>query len=152
MAACQPLPHVNGPTVSEYYGLIRLPKGLRLPYLAFRVCLPVSGQVVDKKKPMHLPVTGTLWVSQVLGVSLHACHALCRPRQTLGELTRALSLFWLLGPLHHRHLHHARYRGCIKTLGSAVSLAAYVVPCVRFSCLVRPEPPPQLQHSVGVVG
>ena len=22
---CQPLPHVNGPTVSEYYGLIRLP-------------------------------------------------------------------------------------------------------------------------------
>jgi len=41
---------------------------------------------------------------------------------------------------------HARYRGCIKTLGSvadpafssgAVSLAAYVVPWVRFSCLVR---------------
>ena len=25
-AACQSLPHVNGPTVSEYYGLIRLPR------------------------------------------------------------------------------------------------------------------------------
>ena len=41
---------------------------------------------------------------------------------------------------------HARYRGCIKTSGSvadpafssgAVSLAAYVVPWVHFSCLVR---------------
>ena len=28
---CHPLPHVNGPTVSEYYEVIRLPKGLQLP-------------------------------------------------------------------------------------------------------------------------
>ncbi len=27
---------------------------------------------------------------------------------------------------------------CIKTSGIAVSLAPYVVPCVRFSCFVRP--------------
>ena len=33
---------VNGPTVSEYYGLIRLPVRLRLSYLVFRFGLPVS--------------------------------------------------------------------------------------------------------------
>ena len=45
--ACQPLPlvdyqspHANGPTVSEYYGLIRLPGSLRLAYLSFRLRLP----------------------------------------------------------------------------------------------------------------
>jgi len=27
---CHPLPHVRGPTVSEYYEVIRLPRGLRL--------------------------------------------------------------------------------------------------------------------------
>ena len=104
---------VNGPTVSEYYGLIRLPKGLRFPYLAFRVHLPVPGSVVDKY-PMHLPMTGTLRASQVPNVSLYlrisqtTCHALSRPRQTLGELTKALSLYRLLGPLNHRRLHYPR--------------------------------------------
>ncbi len=136
VAACQPLPHVNGPTVSEYYGLIRLPKGLRLPYnLSFRVCLPAPGPIVGN--PMYRPSAGTHRVSQVPDASLHTCHALCRPRQSLGELTKALSLCWLLEPLRHCRLHHPLYRGCIKTLGSAVSLAAYVVPWVRFSCLVR---------------
>ncbi len=84
-------------------GLIRLPKSLRFPYLAFRVHLPVPGSVVDKY-PMHLPMTGTLRASQVPDVSLHThrpdvlqgCHALSRPRQTLGELTKALSLYRLL--------------------------------------------------------
>ena len=46
------------------------PKGLRFPYLAFRVHLPVFGSVVDKY-PMHLPMTGTLRASQVPDVSLH---------------------------------------------------------------------------------
>jgi len=32
---------VIGPTVSEYYGLIRLPARLRLSYLMFRFGLPV---------------------------------------------------------------------------------------------------------------
>jgi len=115
--ACQPLPHTctvpqvlfaNGPTVSEYYGLIRLPMGLRLPYnFSLRLRLPARGSVVDKD-PMHLPTTGTLRASQVPGVSLHTCHALCRPRQALGELTNTLSLCWLLVPLHHRHLHYPR--------------------------------------------
>jgi len=73
-AVCQSLPHVIGPTVSEYYGLIRLPGGLRLSYLFFRVCLPA-----------FLP--GTCRVSQVLNASLHASHTLCGPRQTLGALT-----------------------------------------------------------------
>ena len=145
VAACQPLPHVNGPTVSEYYGLIRLPMGLRLPYhFSFRVRLPAPGPIVGN--PMYRPSAGTHRVSQVPDASLHTCHALRGPRQTLGQLTKTLSLCWLLVPLLHRRLHHPRYRGCIKTLGSvgdpafssgAVSLAAYVVPWVRFSCLVR---------------
>ena len=127
---------MNGPTVSEYYGLIRLPKGLRLPYnLSFRVCLPAPGPIVGI--PMYRPSPGTHRASQVPDASLHTCHALCGPRQSLGELTKALSLCWLLEPLRHRRLHYPLYRGCIKTLGSAVSLAAYVVPWVRFSCFVR---------------
>ena len=110
-AVCQPLPHVNGPTVSEYYGLIRLPKGLRLPYnLSFRVCLPAPGPIVGN--PMYRPSPGTHRASQVPDASLHTCHALSRPRQALGELTKALSLCWLLEPLRHRRLHHPRYRGC----------------------------------------
>jgi len=82
-AACQPLPHVNGPTVSEYYGLIRLPGDHRLLYLSFRFCLPE-----------HCP--GATRVSQVPGASLHASHALCGPRQTLGALTLSRALYWLL--------------------------------------------------------
>ena len=39
---------------------------------------------------------GTPRVSQVLDVSLHASHALRGPRQTLGSLTIARSLCWLL--------------------------------------------------------
>jgi len=34
----------------------------------------------------------------------------------------------------------------------AVSPAVYVVPCVRFTRVVRFAPPSQAQHSVGVVG
>lgn len=106
-AVCQPLPHVNGPTVSEYCGLIRLPKGLRLPYnLSFRVCLPAPGSIVGN--PMYRPSAGTHRASQVPDASLHTCRALCRPRQALGELTKALSLCWLPVPLHHRRLHYPR--------------------------------------------
>ena len=70
VAACQPLPNVNGPTVSEYYGLIRLPKGLRLPYhFSFRVRLPAPGPIVGN--PMYRPSAGTHRVSQVPDASLH---------------------------------------------------------------------------------
>jgi hypothetical protein len=110
VAVCQPLPHVNGPTVSEYYGLIRLPKGLRLPYhFSFRVCLPAPGPIVGN--PIYRPSTGTHRVSQVPDASLHTCHALRGPRQTLGELTKTLSLHWLLVPLLHRHLHPCSLSG-----------------------------------------
>lgn len=67
-AVCQSLPHVIGPTVSEYYGLIRLPGGLRL------FCLPASCQ-----EP-----SGSLKFSNA---SLHASHTLYGPRQILGALT-----------------------------------------------------------------
>ena len=110
---------------------------------------------------------GATRASQVPSISLCTCRALCRPRQTLGELTKSLPLYWLLEPLGHRRLHHPRYRGCIKSSGSvkdpalpsgAVSPAACTVPCVRFTCSVRPAsllplaPPRQMQHSVRVAG
>jgi hypothetical protein len=38
---CQPLPHVIGPTVSEYYELIRLPAGHRFPHHSGLVVLPI---------------------------------------------------------------------------------------------------------------
>jgi hypothetical protein len=63
---------------------------LRLPYLCFRVRLP--------------GVPGKVGASQVLNVSLHPCRALRRPRQTLGALTLAHALCWLLRPLTHRRL------------------------------------------------
>jgi len=44
--------------------------------------------------------------------------------------------------------------GLFQASGSAVSLAVYVVPCVRFNCFRSAIllPPRQLQHSVWVVG
>ncbi len=64
MAACQPLPHVNGPTVSEYYGLIRLPKGLRLPYnFSLRLRLPASQEPIGSPKFLaFLSTHATLFV------------------------------------------------------------------------------------------
>ena len=38
--------------------------------------------------------------------------------------------------------------GLYQALESAVSPAVYVVPCVRFTCVVRLSPPRQVQHSV----
>jgi hypothetical protein len=39
---CHPLPHVIGPTVSEYYEVIRLPIGLQaaFPFVAVQLALP----------------------------------------------------------------------------------------------------------------
>src|SRR4030095_351285 len=48
------------------------------------------------------------------------------------------------------------FRGCTRPQGGAVSLTAYMVPCVRFRSFVRfvdiDSPPPDLQHSVRVSG
>ncbi len=89
-AACQPLPHVNGPTVSEYYGLIRLPGVFSSPTLAF-------GRLTCRRQRASLLTgPGTTRASQVPVASLHASRALCGPRQTLGALTIAHALCWLL--------------------------------------------------------
>jgi len=169
---CPPLPHVIGFPVSRVLwadltpgwpsaSLLLLGRG-SLPgyihhawgpaYFRFRV----SPSVAHCPYPHAFP--GANRASQVPSVPFCTCRALCRPRQTLGELTKTLSLCWLLEPLRHRHLHHPRYRGCIKTSGSAVSPAACAVPCVRFTCSVRRTlllplaPPRQMQHSVRVAG
>ena len=73
--------------------------------------------------------------SQVPNTSLITCHAL-RPRQSFQNLTISIPLFWLPVFRHRRQLLHLFYRGCI-ALGRYVFLAAYNVPCVRFTCLVH---------------
>ena len=81
---------------------------------------------------------GTDRVSQVPDASLHASHALCGPRQILGashQKKRSLCLgFWRVNTIALCILLVTRLS---QALGSAVSPAGYVVPCVRFNCLVR---------------
>src|SRR6185369_4338185 len=71
------------------------------------------------------------------GVSLHTCHALWRPRQTLGNLTFygcsvLASVSSTPSPSALLDLTR-RYQAS----ESAVSLTAYVMPCVRFNRFVR---------------
>jgi len=55
--------HVIGPTVSEYYGLIRLPDCLRLPYFLFRFRLPVLQELSGSPKfSTFLSTHATLFV------------------------------------------------------------------------------------------
>ena len=70
------------------------------------------------------------------------------PRQTLGKLTKKRFLcggFWCVNAIA---ICMSAHTGLYQALGSAVSPAVSVVPCVRFNCFVRFTPPPQLQHSV----
>ena len=76
-----------------------------------RSSTPLSGGLPGACTP------GTVRASQVLDASLHAYHALCGPRQTLGKLTNTLPLWRLLERSNHRHLHYCRLRGCIKLQG-----------------------------------
>ncbi len=95
------------------------------------------------RRPAHLRCPGTTRVSQVPGISLHASHALCGPRQTLRALTLSSALFVLASgsltpsPSGLWDFRPSLYRGCIKSWGIAVSLAGYVVPCVRLNRFVR---------------
>jgi len=128
-SACQSLPLVSGVTVSEYYGLIRLPHRHWLSYLVFRSA--------------YLPSffgAGTLRVSQVPDASRHTYHALDGPRQALGELTLTFSLCWLRTPLSPRHLHYSPLTRLYQASGSAVSPTVYVIRCVRFNYSVRKWP------------
>ena len=88
---------------------------------------------------LRLPArAGTIWASQVLGVSLHTCHALSRPRQTLSNLTFGSCFVLASGTLTPSPSALLFLTGLYQASGSAVSLAACVIPCVRFNRFVRP--------------
>jgi hypothetical protein len=82
-------------------------------------------------------VPGTARVSQVLDASLHAYHALRRPRQTLQALTPFGPFVLASGTLKPSPPALWLFSRLCQALGSAVSPAVYVVPCVRFNCFVR---------------
>jgi hypothetical protein len=127
---------VNGPTISEYYGLIRLPTSHRLPYLTFRYGLPVS--LSGGQLPNTLQESGTHRVSQVLDVSLQACHALNLDPDRPSENSPLRSLcvgFRAAKPVAVCFL--CTITGLYQASESAIFLVAYLVPCVRFKYVVR---------------
>jgi len=94
---------VIGPTVSEYYGLIRLPNGHQLPYFFFRLSLPASAWMSLVTVPTYADQEPSGPPKFLVFLSTHAT-LYGRPRQALGALTKAGSLHGLLVPLDHRHL------------------------------------------------
>ena len=52
----------------------------------------------------------------MLDTSLHAYHALCGPRQTLGDLTKTIPLGGLLVRSNHRRLHYC-HNGAVSSFG-----------------------------------
>jgi len=94
---------------------------------------------------------GTDRVSQVPDASLHASHALkwtpADPRAA-HQKKRCLCVgFWGVNTIA---ICIKRFTRLCQALGSAVSPAGYVIPCVRFNCFVQRSIvlPPQLPHSV----
>jgi hypothetical protein len=88
---------------------------------------------------LHLPArAGTIWASQVLGVSLHTCHALARPRQTLGNLTLSGCSVLASGSVTPSPSASLLLTRLYQASESAVSLTACVISCVRFNRFVRP--------------
>ena len=83
------------------------------------------------------PWPGAARASQVLNASLHAYHALRGPRQTLRNLTSYGPFVLACGTLTPSPSALNAITGLYQALGSAVSPAVYVVPCVRFNCVVR---------------
>jgi len=102
--------------------------------------------------------SGVRWASQVLDVSLRACHAL-RPRRSLQRL--AFSGAFVLASTTRTVSPSASYslRGSIASQAAQKPVTACTVPCVRLRCVVHlifphllPWVPSQRQHSVRVVG
>ncbi len=157
---------------AEYYEVIRLPRHIRwaFPFQYFSTSLPgvppqrsrfqhrtVSGFPLVWPKELStirrdVRLAGTSEVSQVLNASLSACQALRTPTdppvshhdETFALASSALKLSpSVLIALTRLY----------QTSGCAVTLPAYRVPCVRFTCFVRCWAlPPHMQHSVRVVG
>ena len=110
------------------------------PYLMFRFGLPVLHWRMTTLASWLLR---NLRVSQVLDVSLDTCHALrwtpADPRRT--HQSRSLCVgFWAVNTIaicFRTVCTVTQFTGLYQASGSAVFLVAYVVPCVRFNCVVR---------------
>jgi len=128
--SCQPLPHVNGPTVSEYYELIWLPAGYRYP---FRSNLPdfilrnLQGLSSSQRFSPRIP--HSLW-TPADPRSAHHLRALCIGFWSINII--AICVWDFSSP--------SSMTGLYQVWGIAVSLAGYVVPCVRFNRFVRLYP------------
>jgi hypothetical protein len=85
---CHPLPHVIGPTVSEYYEVIRLPTDRQAALHFAQTALPKT----DRHAALCL---GIRRVSQVPDASLHAYHTLDDPGGPSRILPLAIPLYRL---------------------------------------------------------
>ena len=85
---CHPLPHVIGPTVSEYYEVIRLPADRQVALRFARLTLPET----DRHAAL---CSGIYRASQVPGASVHTYHVLDDPGGPSGILPLAIPLYWL---------------------------------------------------------
>jgi len=123
------------------------PEGHLLPYLSFRICLPVpSGggcRLAHQDRNSR--------VSQVLDLSLRTFHALCDPRDPRNAHQNAFSVL-ASRPLKPSPSALMPITGLYQASGSAVSLVAYAVPCVRFSFVVRRLIPEVRASSSGSSG
>jgi hypothetical protein len=88
-------------------------------------------------------VGGAERISQVPDASLHACHALRWTPADPREPHQGGSSAWASGSLTPSPSALSRLTGLYQAWGIAVSLAADVIPCVRFNYFVRLcfEPP-----------
>ena len=82
----------------------------------------------------HVEQTGP---PKFLAASLHAYHALFRPRQTLRVLTFGGLFVLASDSLTSSPSAFLTVTRLYQASGSAVSPAVYVIPCVRFICYVR---------------
>jgi hypothetical protein len=161
----QPLPHVSGATVSEYYGLIRLPTGLPSSSVWLGRRTYKQGAVIGRFRLTSVSGFPLVWLSnrisyttstvpgadgasQVPDVSLHTCHALMTP--TDPPESHPIDSFVLASATLTTWPSALYCFGCNEALpdiqGSANSLVAYMVPCVRFTDLVRQ---PQADSAIG---
>ena len=123
---------------------LRLGSGLHL-FQGFPICGSISVSLATAPlAPSNAP--GTTRASQVPGASLHAYHALCRPRQTLQNLTHCGPFVLASGTLKPSPSASNSFTRLYQALESAASPAVYVVPCVRFNCFVRLVSSPPSYH------
>ena len=72
-----------------------------------------------------------------LDASLHTCHCSNDPGRPSRTLPLTVLLCWFPTATRLSPSALISYRGCNKHSGSTVSPLAYMIPCVRFACIVR---------------